>query len=1196
MNKAGYIGGRNTFTGSGNKKMDHEKTVRRQRRIAMLALAAASVPMVVFVPRALAQDDNYTGPDNGNWSTPANWSLGHVPAYEDNANLNFPSDTSADPMQVNFDYAYGTTAGIASLKMPVQVTLSQTTAGTAMVAGEEDVGGINFYSVTYLQTAGTNTTFGLNLDADYDLAGSGILSVGGDEFIGKSSQGDFSQSGGSNTITGNLYIGALGNASSYYDLSGSNGPFEYLAANAEQFGVVETLTQQSGASYAIGPGGGFSQENGTNTITGEASNGFSFQVWHNSSYNLSGGTLVLPSVAGAAVNNGLFTLGGSGVLTGYIQNAATLGTNSEGENDSGFFMSGGVIDQNATLENDAGAAMSGGTILGTLINNSGFTQTGGTVQGLVRNSGTYYVSGGTFSAAGFAGGPQNQIGGTFSLQAGGTINMGSSTFINQGNFYYVGGTFNGSLLNQGIAAFYGIGLAISNGAENDQTMSIGVYNGLTNVTFGASGLDNLGQVTFGDANIIGSVVNESGAELVSSSYDPVGTITGTLINQGLFEPGNVTVTGAITNSGTTQLGNNGTTADILKATSGLTNTGIVQFTGGKLTGGSLVNNPGGLIEFQAGLTGIYSLSQVVSNAGGVITVGTSTQVTFANFSGGNTAGGDIQIQNGASFTSTTAFGNSGTIELQGSTAALNGGLLSNVGSITGLGRISNTLVNLGIVEASGGKLVISSSNFSNSNKLETGQIIVDAAATIQFTQGLASNGGTITNTGGTFDNNNQPLTNMNGAVINGNGTFRTGGTGLTNSTGALIDVTAGTSFYGPVINSGAIQIYGSTTTFYGNVTENTGGTIKVTAGSVYFLANASIAGLYTSDPSDNYFTGLTINPGGAMSGGSGDRFFLSALTTLANNGTFNSSGTLSAGAVVNTGTFIQTGTLIETGHFINSGNLVLGGTQNWSQGSSFTSTGGTVTIVNDAGANGSSPPVAVTSGTTTFASTQHLAGLSVGVGGTVQIIGGGTGHRSVVFTPSISVSGKLDLTTNDLDIQAAGPAGLAAASTLAADGYANGTWTGNGINSSAAAADNTHLTAVGVIQNDQSGTALYTSIHPFDGVVPGANDVLVKYTYYGDADLNGEVDGTDYTRIDNGYLGHATGWFNGDFNYDGVVNGSDYTLIDNAFNTQGAQEDIEVASVTAQVGSATSVPEPSSGLVVALAGLSLLRRRRLVGA
>jgi hypothetical protein len=78
-------------------------------------------------------------------------------------------------------------------------------------------------------------------------------------------------------------------------------------------------------------------------------------------------------------------------------------------------------------------------------------------------------------------------------------------------------------------------------------------------------------------------------------------------------------------------------------------------------------------------------------------------------------------------------------------------------------------------------------------------------------------------------------------------------------------------------------------------------------------------------------------------------------------------------------------------------------------------------------------------------------------------------------------------------------------------------------------------------------------------------DVLVKFTYYGDANLDGKVDGTDYSRIDSGYLTKATGWYNGDLNYDGVVDGSDYTLMDNAFNTQGASLASLIAIQTAAV-------------------------------
>jgi len=72
----------------------------------------------------------------------------------------------------------------------------------------------------------------------------------------------------------------------------------------------------------------------------------------------------------------------------------------------------------------------------------------------------------------------------------------------------------------------------------------------------------------------------------------------------------------------------------------------------------------------------------------------------------------------------------------------------------------------------------------------------------------------------------------------------------------------------------------------------------------------------------------------------------------------------------------------------------------------------------------------------------------------------------------------------------------------------------------------------------------------FDGFAVATNDVLVKYTYNGDTDLNGIVDFDDYSRTDSGFNNHRTGWFNGDFDYSGVVDFDDYSLIDQAFNTQ----------------------------------------------
>jgi hypothetical protein len=254
-------------------------------------------------------------------------------------------------------------------------------------------------------------------------------------------------------------------------------------------------------------------------------------------------------------------------------------------------------------------------------------------------------------------------------------------------------------------------------------------------------------------------------------------------------------------------------------------------------------------------------------------------------------------------------------------------------------------------------------------------------------------------------------------------------------------------------------------------------------------------------------------------------------------------------------------------------------------------------------------PITVTTGGTleyssggTGIQLDRLASLNISGGSVVLDSASNHSNRSLLVTSSLTIStGQLDLGSNDLIVHNGSISNL---TSLVKSGYNSGLWGGAGITSSAAAGDLSHLTTIGVIQNtvdgSTTGAALYStatgSLGLFDGQSPASTDVLVKYTYYGDTNLDGKVDGSDYSKIDAAF-GHPalTGWANGDFNYDGVIDGSDYTLIDNAFNSQSAVLSASVAAQpTAQIaGGTAAVPEPTSlGLLGVSVGSLLSRRRR----
>lgn len=112
----------------------------------------------------------------------------------------------------------------------------------------------------------------------------------------------------------------------------------------------------------------------------------------------------------------------------------------------------------------------------------------------------------------------------------------------------------------------------------------------------------------------------------------------------------------------------------------------------------------------------------------------------------------------------------------------------------------------------------------------------------------------------------------------------------------------------------------------------------------------------------------------------------------------------------------------------------------------------------------------------------------------------------------------------------------------------------------------------------------------FSGQSVDSSALLVKYTYKGDADLDGDVDANDLGKVGLSWLG-AGGWTEGDFNYNGIVDVLDmYLLAQNWGAGVGAPLGMSFSEALTQTA---QIPEPSAGL--ALAAVFLLpRRRRLI--
>jgi autotransporter-associated beta strand protein len=748
-------------------------------------------------------------------------------------------------------------------------------------------------------------------------------------------------------------------------------------------------------------------------------------------------------------------------------------------------------------------------------------------------------------------------------------------------------TVNGDITLNGVVS--GAGGLTTTGTKIVTLGAANTYTGPTSVTQGtlrqtvanavpaASAVTVVTGATFdmgGQAAAVGSLAGGGGVTV--SAPLSVGAD-----NSSTTFAGALTGTGALTKTGTGTLtlsGNNGTSL-----------TGNVTVSGGTLQvsgANSLPNNAAGKT-----LTNNANVTLAVANTVSATIAGTGSVTLFSGnttLAADNSYSGGTTIVNGTAIVSSDArLGQAGT-----GIAFTGNGQIQAAGSFTIDRPITVAKVSEAIVNTNANNVVLNKpiSGEGGFRKQATGgTLTLNAASTYQGITSLSTGGGTLQMG---VDNALPQATYMNWGS---NVTLDLNGHDL-----AVGTMTGGASATTPAIvslGSRALTVGNdnSEATFGGNITGTGGRLVKAGTGTQGVSGN-------------NTYTGGTTISAGALQVNSATALPVAGGVT--NNGLliFNVAdpGVSYAGNIGGSGAvLVQSGTAALTGtNTYSGGTIVSGGTLNWGADGQLGSatgrivmTGGTLKptaaitsarplTIGVPNAPGGSGTIDTTGGSLTFtgsvagggsltkagAGTLTLNGLPSGAltvnAGTVAIAAGNATRK--VSAVTLATDASLDLTTNDLIVDYATASPYAALLASAKGAYNTGLRDKAGLlSSTAAAAGVDGVTTLAIVDNTAGA---YTT---FDGVGVDNTAILIKYTYFGDANLDGVVNEADVALFTIG----GTTWRQGDFNYDGTVNEDDRMLLTLGGAKQGAPIN-------------PSVPEPAGIATLAIVGAWAAGRRR----
>jgi autotransporter-associated beta strand protein len=786
----------------------------------------------------------------------------------------------------------------------------------------------------------------------------------------------------------------------------------------------------------------------------------------------------------------------------------------------------------------------------TINNTTGYKYTfaGGSINGggsLTNTAGTAELS----VANGYGGGT-NVNGGT--VIADGDATLGSAT----GGIYFAGGALQA-------------GAAIGSTATPSQRSIIVNTGGGTFNTNGFSSVFS-GSATFSDAfNVTGSGSLEIDGAVTFTPSTPGALNIGSGSTVTLGQTGSVTINQYNNSTYNGKLILTGTPRFNVDSGATINGTGEIDIAnGGTLEQSTVTGTPN--VTYTTYNTGVY-ITNVKSNPGGTIDVPIKLNSNNQPFTAADVTQSNANFLTGASAT------NNFTVTIGGTTGGGDGITINGV--ISG-----NSDVNLANAPSGGGKgfLVLGAANtytgttlmnsngtvtlavpyaipttsdviFGTINGAEGATTALDLDGNVEQFNSLSSGQWGSATTENITNNSSNPAT----LVISGSTTPANsflgslndgvGGLSLVKQGSSTLSL-AGTSSYsgGTTVSGGTVQTASSTTPLgTGTVTVNSPATLDLDGNS------PTIGNLAGSGTVDNVAAGgtptLTLSP-------SGNSNFSGVIKNTTGSVALNVYGYGTQGL---SGSNTYTG-----GTTVSAGTLVINPTSTPATTSALPA-GGSVTI------------------------TDGLLQLAPGVSG-------GTGPAATssvnITSLSISASSAFDLNNNHIIITYGASDPISTIAGYLAAGYNNGAWNGlGGIDTSAPLTVNGLKYGLGFADSADKGNPAGLS----------SGTIEVAYTLLGDANLDGTVNGEDFTILASNFNQSVTSWDQGDFNYDGTVNGEDFTLLAANFNQQvngadSAGDDAALDAFAAANGISlpTSVPEPATTGLLAAGGLGLLVRRR----